>query len=147
MKKVYIFNVCVLLVIFLTAGVIVRPQSDRKIMEDQIHSRIEILNRYYDGTWDFDKTRSALEKVEKGSLLKTDTALMKDYEYTDIEQVTEYEVRMISCRTTRYGILKGKAEIVYLMRGNQGKQKETHRYLFTAEKEKKKIRLTQMKIL
>lgn len=147
MKKVYVFQICALLLIFLTAGVIIKPQSDSKIMESQIQSRIEILNKYYDGTWDYDRAETALEKVEKGSLLKTDTALMKDYELTDMEQVTEYTVTVISSRTTRYNMVKCTVKIDYTMYGQQGKRKESHKYLFTGEKEKKRIRLSGMQII
>ena len=116
-------------------------------MESQIQSRIEILNKYYDGTWDYDRAETALEKVEKGSLLKTDTALMKDYELTDMEQVTEYAVTVISSRTTRYNMVKCTVKIDYTMYGQQGKRKESHKYLFTGEKEKKRIRLSGMQII
>ena len=126
MKKVYVFQICALLLVFLTAGVIIKPQSD---------------------TWDYDRAETALEKVEKGSLLKTDTALMKDYELTDMEQVTEYAVTVISSRTTRYNMVKCTVKIDYTMYGQQGKRKESHKYLFTGEKEKKRIRLSGMQII
>ena len=40
--------------------VIIKPQSDDKIMESQIRSRIEILNKYYDGSWDYDDSTNIL---------------------------------------------------------------------------------------
>ena len=72
---------------------------------------------------------------------------LKDYELTDMEQVTEYAVTVISSRTTRYNMVKCTVKIDYTMYGQQGKRKESHKYLFTGEKEKKRIRLSGMQII
>ncbi len=147
MKKIHAINLCVVLIIFLTAGACAKPATDSKEVKRLIGERIETLNSYYCGEENLDDTRQALEKIEKGSMLKQDVALMKAYDRTEIDRIAGYTVKILSCKRTSFGIVKGKAEIRYIMDGQKGKWKETHRYFFTGEKEKSKTKLTQLKIV
>lgn len=147
MKKIHAINLCVLIIIFLTAGVAAKPAADSQDMKKIISERIAVLNQYYCGQTVMDKTRSRLEKIEKGSLLKSDVKLMKAYAQTELDVITDYKVKILSDKRTSFGIIKGKAEIRYTMQGQRGRWRETHRYFFTAEKENQKIKLTQLKII
>lgn len=147
MKKVYAINICVLVIIFLTAGIIARPSDYNREMKSLISQRIDILDEYYSNKTDFDDSRDKLEKVEAGSLLKKDVRAMKDYQATDLDQVTDYRIRMQSCRKTSYGIIKGKVEISWIMRGYDGTKEEKHQYFFTGEINQKNTKLTQLKII
>ncbi len=147
MKKIHIINLCLLLIIFLTAGVTAKPETDSRIVKRLIGQRIEVLNSFYSGETTKEAAELSLEKLEKGRILKEDAALMKAYSRTDIDRIAGYKVKILSCRQTSFGIVKGKAEIHYIMEGQLGKRRETHRYFFTGEKEKDRLRLTSMKIV
>lgn len=145
MKKIHAVNLCIIVIIFLTAGVSAKPDTESQDMKQNISDRIMILNRYYSGEETLDKTRTALENIETGTILKDDVKQMKLYSRTDMDQITDSKVKILSCKETSFGILKGKAKISYVMKGQQGSRKETHHYFFTAEKEKKTRKLTQLK--
>ena len=145
MKKVYAVNICVLIVMFLTAGAAAKPADDDKMMKQLIAQRIEILEQYYRSEAEFDQSRSDLEKVEAGGLLKTDVKYMKEYAATELDRILDFRIKIKSCRRTRYGIVKGKAEIVYVTKGYGPKRTEKHQYFFTGEDCKKKLKLTQLK--
>ena len=145
MKKVYAVNICVLIIMFMTAGMISKPADNDDVMKQRISQRIDILEEYYRSETDFDRAREKLEKIENGSLLKTDVKYMKDYAATDVERILDYKVKIKSCRRTNYGIIKGKAEILYVMKGHGPKRTEKHQYFFTGEKHKKSLKLTQLK--
>ena len=55
-------NICVLIVMFLTAGAVAKPADDDKMMKQLIAQRIEILEQYYRSEAEFDQSRSDLEK-------------------------------------------------------------------------------------
>lgn len=95
MKKVYAINACVLVIIFLTAGIIARPSDYNREMKNLISQRTEVLNEFYDGRRDFDASRDKLELLESGKLLKNDVAAMKTYQSTDIDQVVNYKIKQV----------------------------------------------------
>lgn len=145
MKKVYAVNACVLVIIFLTAGIIARPSDYNREMKNLISQRTEVLNEFYDGRRDFDASRDKLELLEAGKLLKNDVAAMKTYQSTDIDQVVSYKIKIKSCKKTSYGIIKGKAEIRWVMRSVNDTREEKHSYFFTGEINQKNTKLTQLK--
>lgn len=147
MKKLFVVNLCILSVIFLTAGMAEKPASLSKEAAEIISGRITILNSYYSGKREFDETRSRLEKIETGKILKEDVALMKGFARSDIEQIPEHKVKIKSCQGKSRGLVKGEALITYILEGNQGKFKQSGRYYFTAEKKKEKLKLTQLEKL
>lgn len=147
-RRVFTVNLCVLLIIFLTAGAAGKPADDNQVVKKLISERIEILNSYYSGNCNEEQSGEALRKIEKDSLLKNDIRLMAAYARTDIDQIADYRVRILSGRRTAYGIIKGKAEVKYLMKSTGGKIRQTHRYFFTAECGKSsKIKMTQFSII
>ena len=145
MKKVYVVNLCVLLIMFLTAGIVGRPNTDNQQVKALIAGRIIVLNDFYSQKSGFDKTEDALKKIEKSSLLKNDLTLMEAYSATDLDRIQESKVKICSCRRSSYGIIKGKAEVSYVMSGQQGKWQDKQQYYFTAEDQNRKIKLTQLK--
>ena len=144
MKKVYAFNACVLVIIFLTAGIVARPSDCNGEMKNLISQRTEVLSEFYDGKSDFDVARDKLELVEGGRLLKTDVAAMRAYQFTDIDQVAGFKIKIKSCKKTSYGIIKGKAEIRWIMRSVNDMREEKYLYFFTGEMDQKKTKLTQL---
>lgn len=145
MKKLYVVNLCVLLIMFLTAGIVGRPNTDNQQIKELIAGRIIVLNDFYCQKSGFDKTEGALKKLEKGGLLKNDLTLMDAYSATDLDRIQQYKVKIKSCRRSSYGIIKGKAEVSYVMSGQQGKWRDKQQYYFTAEDLDQKTRLTQLK--
>ncbi|MEE0691732.1 MAG: hypothetical protein U0M33_02335 [Lachnospiraceae bacterium] len=145
MKRVMTVNICVLMIMFLTAGMTAGPSSDSRQIRDLITQRSEILNGYYCGQTEFDRTRDSLGKIETGRLLRQDTKAMGFYAATDIEQVTDCRVRVLKCRKSEYGIYKGNAEITYVLNGTGGRFTQKGRYYFTGEKYRGKMKLTQLK--
>lgn len=145
MKKLYVVNLCVLLIMFLTAGIVGRPNTDNQQIKELIAGRIIVLNDFYSQKSSFDKTEGELKKIEKDSLLKNDLTLMEAYSATDMDRIQEYKVKIRSCRRSSYGIIKGKAEISYVMSGQQGKWQDKQQYYFTAEDQNRKTKLTQLK--
>ena len=87
MKKLYVVNLCVLLIMFLTAGIVGRPNTDNQQVKELITGRITALNDYYSQKSSFDKTEDALKKLEKGDLLKNDLTLMDAYSATDLDRI------------------------------------------------------------
>ncbi len=69
--------------------------------------------------------------------MKNDVAAMKTYQSTDIDQVVSYKIKIKSCKKTSYGIIKGKAEIRWVMRSVNDTREEKHSY-FLLEKSIKK---------
>ena len=145
MKKIIIVNVCALLLIFLTAGVNARPNTDDTQIKNLLSQRINILNHFYGGKMAFEDARNNIEKIAADSLLKEDLQLMKAFDGTDVDQVAEYNVNMISCERTSYGIIKGQVDIFWLMQGENGGWETEETYFYTAEDDQGKIKLTQLK--
>ena len=77
--------------------------------------------------------------------MKNDVAAMKTYQSTDIDQVVSYKIKIKSCKKTSYGIIKGKAEIRWVMRSVNDTREEKHSYFFTGEINQKNTKLTQLK--
>lgn len=145
MKKVIAVNACLLLIMFLTAGMMSKPETDSSTAKKLISERISILNSYYSGETETDDAESQLELIESGRLLREDRALMKAFEQTDVERIPEYKVEIIECETMQCGIVKGTAEISYEMEGVQGRYRQSAEYYFTGDKEDGQIKLTQLK--
>lgn len=145
MKKIYAVNICVLFIMFLTAGMIAAPNDDTKTVESLLTDRISTLSGFYDAEIDKDETRSRLEYIEADKLLHNDLTLMKAYENTDMDRIIDAEVKIISCKRMAYGIIKGNAEITYTMEGYDGRRTESHAYFYTGEIIDEKTKLTQLK--
>lgn len=147
MKKLYVVNLCVLLIMFLTAGIVGRPNTDNQQVKELISGRITVLNDFYSQTRSFDHTEKSLKKIEKGVLLRNDLVLMEAYSATDLDRIKSAKVRIKSCRRSSFGIIKGKAEVSYVMEGQRGKWQDKQLYYFTAEDQNKRMKLTQLKKL
>ncbi|WP_425754887.1 hypothetical protein ACPW7J_07785 [Ihubacter sp. rT4E-8] len=145
MKKLYVVNLCVLLIMFLTAGIVGRPNTDSSQIKLLVTDRITALNDYYSQDTTYDETEDILRQLEKEKLLRSDLALMKAYSATDMDRIQTSKVKVKSCKRTSYGIIKGNAEISYVMYRQHGKWRDKQVYFFTAEDKKGKIKLTQLK--
>ena len=144
MKKMFAINGCVILIMILTAGALAKPAEDNQVVKKLVAERIEILNAYYTGLQDAEETENDLEKIEKGALLKSDRALMQAYTATELDQITDYRIKIKNCRSTGFGIITGNLEIRYSMYGLKGTYQQTQDYYFTGEKENGGVRLTQL---
>ena len=69
---------------------------------------------------------------------------MQVYQSTDIDQVVSYKIKIKSCKKTSYGIIKGKAEIRWVMRSVNDMREEKYEYYFTGEINLKNTKLTQL---
>ena len=147
MKRVVLVNLCALTLIFLTAGAIARPDTDVKTMETLMEERICVLNYYYGEKMSFDDARRNIEKLTAGELLREDLSLMKAHDGETVDQVAAYDIEILSCKRSSYGIIKGNAEIYWLMQGENGRWETEESYYFTAEDDDGKIKMTQLKKL
>ena len=147
MKRIIIVNICVLLLIFLTAGVNARPNTDSGQIEALLNERISILNHFYGGKMAFEDARHNIEKITADSLLREDLNLMKAFDGVEVDQVAEYDINLISCERTSYGIIKGQVDIFWLMQGENGRWETEESYYFTAEDDQGIFKLTQLKKL
>lgn len=145
MKKIYVINACVLIIIFLTAGIVANPKSESENIETLISKRIEVLNNFYRSKATFDQAKDSLEKIESGSLLKLDVKEMKRNQATDMDMVKDYKIVINSIETNSFGIVKGYAEVAWIMETYNGIEKLDGEYFFTGEINKKKLKLTQLK--
>ena len=147
MKKVVILNLCALILILLTAGVYAGPDTDSETIASLLESRIAILNHYYGGKMSFKDAQSNMQRIVSDSLLKEDVKLMKAFDGDDVDQVASFHLNVVSCQRTSYGIIKGQAEICWLMQGENGRWNTEESYYFTAEDNQGTVKLTQLKKL
>ncbi len=147
MKKVVILNLCTLILILLTAGVYARPDTDSETIASLLESRIAILNHYYGGKMNFKDARTNIQRITADSLLKEDLKLMKAFDGDEVDQIASFDLEIVSCQRTSYGIIKGQAEIDWLMQGENGRWNTEESYYFTAEDDQETIKLTQLKKL
>jgi len=147
MKKVIILNVCVLIFIILTAGVYARPNTDSEMIAALLENRIAILNHYYGGKMNYDDARTNIQRIAADSLLKEDLRLMKAFDGEDVDQVASFDLDIVNCQRTSYGIIKGQADIYWLMQGEKGRWDTQESYYFTAEDDQGEVKLTQLKKL
>lgn len=147
MRKLVIVNLCVLTVLFLTAGVLAMPDKDDEAVRKLILGRTEILGEYYEGERSFDDARNGLEKVEGGGLLKGDVAAMRENVSSGFEKITGCSIKVLRCERNSHGILVGEAEIQWEQRSFDGRRTvETAEYFFTGEESQRGIKLTQLEI-
>ena len=147
MKKVVILNLCVLFLILLTAGVYARPNTDSATIAVLLENRIAILNHYYGGKMNYDDARINIQRITADSLLKEDLLLMEAFDGEDVDQVASFDLDIVSCQRTSYGIIKGQADIYWLMQGEKGRWDTKESYYFTAEDDQGEVKLTQLKKL
>lgn len=147
MKKVYIINICALIIIFLTAGIITEPENYREQAETAMSKRIDILNDYYGCKVDYEKSAEKLNQAEKGHLLEKDLKLMEEFSATDMDMVEDYHIEITSVSESNYGVIKGQAEIRWLLMTYSGRVKETYNYYFTVETDETGSKLTEFKKL
>jgi len=144
MKKAAVANICILMMIFLTAGVYARPANDSAQIEELLEQRIAILNHYYGGKMAFEDARKNIEKLVSGLLLEEDLRLMKAFDASGVDQVAGYDLNLISCERSSYGIIKGQADIHWVMQGENGRWETEESYYYTAECNGEDIKLTQL---
>lgn len=144
-KRLVLLNVGVLLIIFLTAGVLAGPENDEDMIKGLLNQRTKILNQYYRGAEDFERVEKKLEAVEMGSLLTKDRKAMRINAGMDFEPVTKSKIKITECSRSSMGMLKGTAEITWVLEGMHPGEKpklQTALYFFTAEAVEKRIKLT-----
>mgnify|MGYP006992073753 CR=1 FL=1 len=144
MKKAVTANICILMIILLTAGAHARPAKDSTQIEELFEQRIAILNHYYGGKMAFEDARSNIEKLVSGPLLEEDVRLMKAFDASGVDQVADYDLNLVSCKRSSYGIIKGQADIYWVMQGENGRWETEESYFYTAENKGDCIKLTQL---
>ena len=145
MKKIVLINLCALTLIFLTAGVSARPNTDRETIQTLMEQRINVLNYYYGGKMNLEDARCNVEKLTANTLLKEDVRMMKAFDGEAVDQVAAFDIELVSCSRTSYGIIKGQADIYWLMQGENGRWETEESYFFTAEDHQGEVKITQLK--
>ena len=145
MKKLLLIQLCALLLIIFTAATSDTPSSDKAVVADLMETRIGILSYYYGGKMTLDDARNNMAKITKDSLFKEDVALMKGFANTEVEQITDYSIEILSCKRSSYGIIQGEACVHWVMYGRDGYWETEENYYFTAERDGEEVKLTQLK--
>lgn len=147
MKKLFLVQLCALLLIIFTAATSGAPKDDQAIICDLMETRIGILSYYYGGKMTFEDARENMAKITAEGLFKEDVALLQGFANTEVDQITNYKIEILSCKRTSYGILKGEAKVHWVMHGSEGYWETEEEYYYTAESGEKGAKLTQLKKL
>mgnify|MGYP003310391528 CR=1 FL=1 len=145
MKKLFLIQISALLLIILTAAASGTPVDDKAVIMDLMEERIGILSYYYGGKMTFEDARKNIAKITAEGLFEEDVAFMEGFSNTEVDQITDYSLEIISCQRTSYGILKGTAQVSWILLGPEGYWQTEEEYYFTAECEKTGTKLTQLK--
>ncbi len=146
MKKLFWIQICALMLIIFTAASSI-PTDDNGIIKELMETRIDILSYYYGGKMDFHDARENMAKITAEGLFTDDVALMEGFNNTEVDQITDYNLEILSCQRTSYGIIKGEARVHWFLRGNEGHWETEEEYYFTASTDEKATKLTQLKKL
>ncbi len=145
MRKLMIVNICAILFVFLTSFIYGEPAADEDAVYSLMEERIAILNNYYGGKMSYDDARNNISKISTGSLYSDDVKIMKAWENADIDQITSFDIEIASCQRTSHGIIKGEMEVHWVLKGAEGTWETCQNYYFTAEEQKGKMKLSQLK--
>ena len=147
MKKLILIQLSVLMLIIFTAATSGTVSSDEELISDLMKTRIDILSYYYGGKMDFEDARNNMAKITKESLFKEDIAMMEGFANTEVEQITDYSLEILSCKRISFGIIQGEARVRWVMHGRDGYWETEENYYFTAESDAENVKLTQLKKL
>lgn len=147
MKKLFLIQFCALLLIVFTAATNGTPKDDQAMVADLMETRIGILSYYYGGKMTFEDARKNIAKITAESLFKEDVDLLEGFANTEVDQITNYNIEILSCKRTNYGILKGEAKVHWVMRGSEGYWETEEEYYYTAASDETGTKLTQLRKL
>ncbi len=147
MRKLLLMQFAALLLIVFTAAASGTPSDDKAVITDLMETRIGILSYYYGGKMSFEDARSNMAKITAESLFKEDVALLEGFANTEVDQITDYNLEVLSCQRTSYGIIKGQVRVRWMMYGPEGHWETEEEYYYTAETDVESIKLTQLKKL
>lgn len=147
MKKLFMVQLCALLLIVFTAATSGTPTSNKAVVTELMETRIGILSYYYGGKMTFEDARKNMAKITAEGLFKEDVALLEGFANTEVDQITDYDLEILSCKRTSYGIIKGEARVHWIMRGTEGYWETEEEYYYTAESDECGTKLTQLKKL
>lgn len=145
MKKMFLIQLCALLLIIFTAATSGTPTTDQRLITDLLETRIDILSYYYGGKMTLEDARHNIAKITTGVLFKEDEAFLEGFANTEVDQITDYEIEILSCNRTSYGILKGEVHIHWVMKGLEGYWETEEEYYFVAEQDAQGTKLTKLK--
>jgi len=147
MKKLFLIQLCALLLIIFTAASSGMPPDDKTVIKDLMETRIGILSYYYGGKMSFEDARNNMAKITAEGLFTEDVALMEGFSKTEVDQITDYSLEILSCQRTSYGIIKGEMRVRWRLFGQEGHWETIEKYYFTADCDETSIKLTQLKKL
>ena len=147
MKKLFLIQIAALLLIVFTAAASGTPADDKAIVTDLMETRIAILSYYYGGKMTLEDAKDNMSKITADGLFKEDVALMEGFADTEVDQITDYNLKILSCKRTSYGIIKGEAKVYWRLKGQEGYWETEEEYYFTAETDGGSTKLTQLKKL
>lgn len=145
MKKLFLVQLCALLLIVFTAATSGVPKNDENVIADLMETRIGILSYYYGGKMALEDAQNNMAKVTAEGLLKEDLALLEGFANTEVDQITDYDLEILSCKRTSYGIIKGEVKVYWILHGTEGYWETEEEYYFVAEQDEQGTKLTQLK--
>ena len=126
------------------AAVLLSSGSDVKgDMADLIKARTDILNGYYCGHINYYDALSHIREIETGRLLEEDTAAMRGFFQTDIEEVTDYKITDIELTSADEDLVCAVVDISWEVSGTGGNESIEEIYSVIMEKDEKKYKLVQ----
>ena len=147
MKKLFLVQLSALLLIIFTAATSGAPPDDKAVITDLMETRIGILSYYYGGKMTLEDARNNMAKITTGGLFDEDVALMEGFSKTEVDQIVDYNLEILKCNRTSYGIVKGEARVKWVLYGHDGYWNTEENYYFTAEIDDQGAKLTQLKKL
>ncbi len=113
LRKVIILLVAAAAIMLLSSAT--RSESERLIIE-LVTDRIETMNGYFDGEYNYKEACRALEITECGRLLEEDINSFKSYFGTDIEKVEDYKITKVEVNYEDDELICAYAEIEWRLR-------------------------------
>lgn len=143
MKKIYMINVSIILILVLTAGISKMPESRQSQMKALISDRICVLNDYYGGKINFSKAKELLESKEKGDILSSDLNNLKNYDSTDIEKILSFKIKDFQYKESSFGYVQGKVKILWRIEDLNKKYSYRQEYEFVIETSNSSYKITK----
>ena len=137
-RKILAVGAAGVLVLILTSG------SDTKgEIEELVRARTDIMNGFFCGQINYYDALEEIKKIEKGRLLEEDILAMREFFQTDIEEVTEYEIKDIEITNADEDVVCALVKVDWTVSGTLETEKITQIYSVIMEKEQKSYKLVQ----
>jgi len=130
------------LVLFTSAGVSVKTPEE-VIVRQLVSQRNEAMSRYFASEISCWEAGQELREVETGRLLEEETASLREYFRTDIDQVMVFEIREVDFSYISEDLLCAVVQIRWETAGLEGEECFTEDYSVICEKVGNSFKLVQ----